>query len=116
MLWLLYGNSEVPVDEKEKAKRKAERKAKREARAVDRRARRTDMRAAMKVAIGEWRQDHKIDPDEVPAIKQAAGQVLLAAGRVGVDALDGDLEKKNLRKLREEAVAFIVVVSAALED
>jgi len=97
-------------------KEKAERKAKREARALNRRARRTTMRAAMNVAIGEWRNDHKVDPDEIPAIRSAAGKVLLAVGSVGFDALDGDVEITNLRKLRDEAAAFIVVVSAALED
>lgn len=96
----------------EKAKRKADRKKRRAAR----KAHRAVLLAKLEDAVGEWHEDHKIDPDEIPAIRRSAGRVLLASVAVAVDALDGDIAKTNLRKLRSEAISFVSVVSSALED
>jgi hypothetical protein len=81
-----------------------------------RRAQRSAAEQRLEIAVGEWREDHKIDPEEVPALRRAASAVLQAAGLVAVDALDKDVKPASWRRLYDTSLNFVSALHSALED
>jgi hypothetical protein len=89
--------------------KKAERKARRQ-------ARRSAAKQRIEIAVGEWKDDHAIDPEEVPALRKAATKVLGAAGVAAIDAFDGDVKPASWRGLYTASLNFVVALHSALED
>ena len=89
---------------------------KRAARQARRQERHAAARERVEDIVGEWRVDHKIDEDEIPAIKKDTAALLKAAALVVVDAFDGEIGSESLGYLRSAAIAALVTISVALED
>lgn len=81
-----------------------------------RQERRKKLRVAIDEALGEWHADHKVDADEIPALRAAAIDLLKHAGLTSLDALDGQVTTQTLGPLKDASINFLIVLAGALED
>ena len=79
-------------------------------------ARREKIKTRIGEAVEDFREDHKIDADEIPALKEAFPPILIAGVRVAAAFILGNDPSAALKALGNASKEFLVVLAGALSD